>query len=129
MSIGIGEERDFNKILELSLATLPSDEKILIPLYEAYRAAGDALMGIMNMPRISKEPAGIIEDEIERMNNLACAVAVKLEHLASIDSSWREMYLEQMLSHVFFIGGGAAGALEVVAKASVLPVTKRKIPH
>jgi hypothetical protein len=129
MSAQIVGGRDFAALLEHELAILPSDEKTLIPLYEAYRAASAALMGILNMPRTSKDPAGIIEDEIQRMDDHACAIAVKLSHLSSIDSYWREMYLEQMLSHCFFTGGGYPDALEVIAKATALPVTERKIAY
>jgi hypothetical protein len=122
-------EVDFSTILEHSLATLPSDESVLIPLYEAYRASGEALMAVLNKPRTNGAAAEVLEDDIERANSYACAIAVKLSHLSSVTEFWRETYLEVMLSHVFFTGGDASDVLGVLAKATALPVTEPRTAH
>src|SRR5436190_2172999 len=98
-------ETDFSTILENSLATLPADEAVLIPLYDAYRLAAEVLMGIFNQPRAQTEALeAILEGEIERMNDHACAVAVKLSHLRSVSSCCRDSYVQTMVSHAFFTG-------------------------
>jgi hypothetical protein len=117
---------DFNTILGQSLATLPSDASILIPLYEAYRAAHDAMLGVLNMPRTNGAGADILEDEIDLMSSRACAVAVKLSGLTTVDGFWRDLYIETMMSHVFFIGDDP---LQALAKASAVPVDEQETAH
>lgn len=120
---------DFNTVLERSLATLPANERVLIPLYEAYRLSSKALLGVLNQPRTPDDAVRVLEDEMDRLNDLACAVAIKLSHLPSIDEYSRESYLETMVSHVFYSGGNAADALEAMVKAGALPTTKNKHAH
>lgn len=117
---------DFSTILENSLASLPADAAVLIPLYEAYRAAHDVMLGVLNMPRTNGRGADILEDEIDLMSSRACAVAVKLSGLSSVDGFWQDLYLETMMSHVFFIGGDP---LEALAKASAVRVAKQETAH
>jgi hypothetical protein len=118
------EEVNFETTLKRYLSSLPTDESVLIPLYEAYRAASAAMLGILNRPRVTRAAVEVIESEIERMDDRASAVAAKLSQLTSIADFWRESYLEVMLSHVFFSGAGNAS--EVLAKASALPVIERE---
>jgi hypothetical protein len=68
---------------------------VLIPLYEAYRAAYEALISVHNQPRVQGLAADIIESESVRVIDFACGVAVKLSQLASIKDRWREPYIKQ----------------------------------
>jgi hypothetical protein len=113
---------DFNVFLEKYLATLPSDETVLIPLYEGYRASSEALLAVLNKPKTQGLAAALIQDEIQRADDHACAIAVKLSQLTSV--YWSELYLETMLSHNFYVGGGSREALEVIAKFSALRITE-----
>lgn len=106
---------------------LPADEAVLIPLYEAYRAADKAMQGIFNMPRCGNRAGDMIEEEQERARGYRNAIALKLSQLTSIKEFWTELYLETMLSHCFECGGGASEAAEVIAKFSTLS-GQRKAP-
>ena len=106
------------------LEQLPDDEALLIPLYEAYRAISKALTGVINMPRVNAAAAGMIETESERADDYACAIAEKLSRLTEVNYYWRPMYIEMMLSHVFFIDDDANLALSVLGAAMALPVVR-----
>ncbi len=110
--------------LEKALAELPADEAVLIPLYEGYRAIDEALTGVRNKPRCQTPASGLIEDEQERARNYTNAIIVKLSQLTSIKSFWTELYLDTMLSHNFYTGGGATEALEVIAAFNALRVVE-----
>jgi len=101
---------------------LPIDEAVLIPLYEAYRAANDTLLAVNKQPHVQGLAAEIIASESERAADFACAVALKLSQLSSIEGRWRERFIETMLSHAFFVGGNATVALSAQTAASDLPV-------
>ena len=101
---------------------LPLDEAVLIPLYEAYRAANDMLLAVNKQPHVQGLAAKIIASESERAVDFACAVALKLRQLSSIECRWRDRFIETMLSHAFFVGGNAADALNAQTTASDLPV-------
>jgi hypothetical protein len=103
------------------LDELPPDEEVLIPLYEAYRAMDQALQFIYNRPR-SAGAHDLITSEQDRAHDRAEAIAVKLSQLTSIGSFWTEIYQETMVSHCYYTGGDGADALQVLAKASALPV-------
>jgi len=100
---------------------LPSDEAVLIPLYEAYRAAHDTLTSLSKQKQIQGMAVDIIASESSRMSDFACAVATRLSQLPSIRESWRERFLESLVSHVFFVGGSASDALRVQAVARGIP--------
>ena len=115
----------FNIFLEQYLATLPSDASALIPLYEAYRASAEALHAVLDKPRTRGLATNLIEDEIERANDHACAIAVKLSQLTSVTELWSGPYLETMLSHNFFIGDDSSESLTaVIAKAKALRISE-----
>ena len=101
---------------------LPIDEAVLIPLYEAYRAANDTLLAVSKQPHVQGIAADIIAGESERLADFACAVAAKLSQLTSIEARWRERFIETALSHAFFIGGDAMEALSAQTAASNVPV-------
>jgi hypothetical protein len=108
---------------EAVIADLPAaGEDELIVLYKAYRIASEALNGIFNRPRTAGLAADIIEDEIERCDRLACAIAERLGQLDSVSNYKRPDYIETMTSHVFYCGGNADEAMEVIAKAMATPV-------
>jgi hypothetical protein len=120
---------DFNAFLDKTLPQLPADAAVLIPLYEAYRAAGAAMMSVFNKPRAGDDASEFIWGDIEKMNDSACAVAVKLSQLTSVSDHWRDSYLETMLSHNFFVGDDSSAALEVIAKFNALRVTETPTSH
>ena len=101
---------------------LPLDEAVLIPLYEAYRAANDMLLAVNKQPHLQGLAAEIIASESERAADFACAVAFKLRQLSSIEDRWRERFIETMLSHAFFVGSTATEALRAQTAASDLPI-------
>lgn len=103
------------------LEELPPDKEVLIPLYEAYHAMDRALQSIYNKPR-SAGAHGPISDEQGRARDRAQTIAVKLSQLTSIRSFWTEIYQETMVSHCYYTGFDGADALQVLAKANVLPV-------
>jgi hypothetical protein len=98
---------------------LPADEAVLIPLYDACRAARGALMGVANQPR-SKAAAGIIDDEWERMGILCEVIGKRLAEVTSVEEFWRNMYVETRVSHVYFCGGVSSDALNVLVHANAL---------
>jgi hypothetical protein len=101
---------------------LPIDEAVLIPLYEAYRAANDTLVAVSKQPHVQGLAADIIASESERVADFACAVAVNLSQLSSIKDRWRQRFIETMVSHAFFVGGHAREVLSAQTAASALPV-------
>jgi hypothetical protein len=101
---------------------LPADEAVLIPLYEAYRAANDTFFSLSREEHIRGMAADIIASESRRMSDFACAVAARLSQLSSIQDYWHQRFLDTLISHVFFIGGSASDALRVQAAAKALPV-------
>jgi len=115
-------QTDFSVRMASFVNGLPPDESVLIPLYEAYRAGYEALIGVHNQPRVQGLAAQIIESESLRVIDFACAVAVKLSQLASIADRWREPYIETMVSHVFFVGGNAGDAQNALTAAGALAV-------
>ena len=115
---------DFNAFLEKDLTMLPADAAALIPLYEAYRASEVALRAVLNEPRTQRLAADLIEDEIMRADDHACAIAVKLSQLTSVPEFWSGPYLETMLSHNFFVGDDSSEALEIIAKFNALRITE-----
>lgn len=116
-----GSEGLATRILPL-LDQLPDDEAVLIPLYEAYRAISEALTGEINKPRVNQTAAEMIETESERADDYACAIAEKLSRLTEVKRFWLPLYIETMLSHVFFIGDDENLALSVLAAAMALPI-------
>jgi hypothetical protein len=106
----------------IAVQQLPADEAVLIPLYEAYRAANEALISIYNKPRVKDEACHLIGEECERISSLACAVADKLSQIKTVKSFWREMYAETLLSHVFFTGGGMKEVIKIAAAANAVKV-------
>jgi hypothetical protein len=115
-------QTDFSVRMASFVNGLPTEESVLIPLYEAYRAAYAALISVHNQPRVQGLAADIIESESVRVIDFACVVAVKLSQLASITDRWREPYIETMVSHVFFVGGNARDAQNALMAARALPV-------
>src|SRR5271165_5477962 len=113
---------DFRLRMASFIEGLPLDEAVLIPLYEAYRAANDTLCAVNKQPHVQGLAADIIASESERVADFACAVAVKLSQLSSIKDSWRERFIETAMSHVFFVGGNAREALSARTAADALPV-------
>ena len=105
--------------------SLPADEAVLIPLYRAYRAASEALVGVHNQPCFANELAlQMIDEEHERACDHACAVAEKLRGLTSLERSQRESYIEVMLSHLFFTGGDESDVLRTLAAAMALRIVE-----
>jgi hypothetical protein len=115
-------QTDFSLRMASFVGGLPADEAVLIPLYEAYRAANDTLISVHKQPHVQGVAADIIASESERVADFACAVAAKLSQLSSIKDCWRERFIETVVSHVFFVGGNASDALRVQTAASALPV-------
>lgn len=115
----------FDVFLKTQLAALPADEAVLLPLYAAYRGAAEALQAEFNKPRTTGLAADRLEDEIDRANDYACAIAVKLSRLKSVTKRWRGLYLETMVSHSFFIGGDATTAETAIEMAAALPVREK----
>jgi hypothetical protein len=103
---------------------LPDDEAALIPLYEACRAANEALLAVYNKQHVEGDAANYIGGEYARMSDRACAVAGKLLRLKAIKQAWRDKYIEVLLSHVFFTGGSPDLALKTLNAVLALPVTK-----
>src|SRR5271154_4078600 len=108
---------DFTVRMASFVDGLPIDEAVLIPLYEAYRAANDTLLAVNKQPHVQGLAAEIIASESERAADFACAVALKLGQLSSIGDRWRERFIDTMLSHAFFVGGNAADALRAQTAA------------
>jgi hypothetical protein len=115
-------QSDFSVRMASFVDGLPVDESVLIPLYEAYRAANDTLLAVNKQPHVQGLAAEIIASESERATDFACAVALKLRQLSSIKDRWRERFIETMLSHAFFVGSNATEALREQTAASDLPV-------
>ena len=101
---------------------LPADEAVLIPLYEAYRAANDTLVALSKQEHIQGMAADIIASEGQRMSDFACAVAARLSQLSSIKDKWHQRFLDNLVSHVFFVGGSACDALRVQTAARAFPI-------
>ena len=101
---------------------LPADEAVLIPLYEAYRAANDMLVSLSKQDHIQGIAADIIASEGRRMSDFACAVAARLSQLSSIKDNWHQRFLDNLVSHVFFVGGSATDALRIQTAAKALRV-------
>ena len=117
----------YDKRMKPFIDGLPSDEAVLIPLYDAYRAASEALLGILNQPRVEIwGAADLIDAEIERADGCACAVATKLSRLKSIKGSQRQNFIETMLSHRLHCGFDESEVLEILAAALALPITEEK---
>jgi hypothetical protein len=102
--------------------SLPADEAVLIPLYEAYRAANDTLVGMGKQPHVQGLAADIIASESERAADFAKVIAVKLSQLSTIKESWRERFVDAAVSHVFFVGGDGVDALSIQKATRALPV-------
>ena len=102
--------------------SLPVDEAVLIPLYDAYRAANDTFASMRKQHHVQGLAADIIASESERAADFAKAVAVKLSQLSSIKESWRERFVDAAVSHVFFVGGDGVDALSIQTAARALPV-------
>jgi len=97
-----------------------TDEEVLIPLYDAFRAMDRALQSVQNMPRsagahgpIRRTGASTVPRGSHRRQTLPADVDREL-----LDRD----YQETMVSHCFYSGGDAADALQVLAKAHALPV-------
>jgi hypothetical protein len=101
---------------------LPHDEAILIPLYQTFRAISDAGQLFYNMPRTSDDAADLIEEEIQRADSLACAIAERLRALPSVKSFWQELLAEVLISHDFFTGANMNDVLNTAAYVSALPI-------
>lgn len=106
------------------LDNLPADEAVLIPLYEAYRRTGEALLGVLNKPR-SLAADHLIDMEIDRTHDAMTIIASKLEKLPKINWYWREMYVETMSAYAFSIGENSNQVLNVMAKAAAVPVARQ----
>jgi hypothetical protein len=116
------ELTEFNLRMASFIEGLPPDETVLIPLYEAYRAANEAIVSVGKQPDVRGVAAEIIASEGRRAADFASAVAAKLSQLSVVEDSWRERFIETMVSHVFFVGGSAGDVVRVRAAASALPV-------
>jgi len=101
---------------------LPADEAVLIPLYEAYRAANDTLVSMGNQPHVQGLAADIIASESERAADFAKVIAGRLSQLSTIMENWRERFVDAAVSHVFFVGGDGVDALSTQKAARALPV-------
>lgn len=110
-------------------ASLPADETILIPLYEAFRASSEALVGILNQPRFrNTEAEDRLDEEIERADDRACAIAEKLSQLSHIISEeWRSAYVETIVSHALFCGANIDEILKSLTAARSVPVRAVKL--
>jgi hypothetical protein len=115
-------QADFRFRMASFIEGLPADEAVLIPLYEAYRAANDTFFSLSKEEHIQGMAADIIASESRRMSDFACAVAARLSKLSSIRDHWHQRFLDTLISHVFFVGGNASDALRVQAAARALPV-------
>jgi hypothetical protein len=115
-------QADFRFRMASFIEGLPADEAVLIPLYEAYRAANDTFFSLSKEEHIQGMAADIIASESQRMSDFACAVAARLSQLSSIKDYWHQRFLDTIVSHVFFVGGSAGDALRVQAAARTLPV-------
>jgi hypothetical protein len=115
-------QADFRVRMASFIEGLPADEAVLIPLYEAYRAANETFFSLSKQEHIQGMAADIIASESRRMSDFACAVAARLSRLSSIKDRWHQRFLDTLVSHVFFVGGSASDALRVQAAARSLPV-------
>ena len=104
------------------IAGLPDDELLLIDLYDAYRIAGDAMVGIYNRPRVDELGNGLLDEEIDRANDRACAVAEKLKHLSFVSDRWRDEYVRTMMSHAIFCGANIDDMLSYLTAARRVPI-------
>jgi hypothetical protein len=99
---------DFRVRMASFIDGLPADEAVLIPLYEAYRAANDTLVALSKQEHIQGMAADIIASEGQRMSDFACAVAARLSQLSSIKDKWHQRFLDNLVSHVFSSAGALA---------------------
>ena len=113
----------------VGIASLPADEAVLIPLYEAYRAISESLTAVMNKPRCGDDAANLLQEEQDRVDAMLCSIASKLTGITSVKWFWREMYAKTLLSHAFFSGGNMNDVLQVAAEANALPVVKDDTKH
>lgn len=118
---------DFPKVRS---GVLPSEVEVLVPLYEATRAAIEAVQGVFNKPRTYGLASSLIEDELDRLYGVETAIREKLLQASSVQSKvWLDLYLEALLSSNFLNGGDANDALAVIAKANALPIVGAKDKH
>jgi hypothetical protein len=111
------------------IRNLPSREDILIPLYAANRMALEAMQGILNQPRVGNDASAAIQERMDTLDNEMNAIVAKLGRLSSVDSFWRDTYIETMVSHAFFVGKEGNGAMQALAKANAVEVVKNKTTH
>lgn len=112
-----------------AIKEVSSSEDVLIPLYAANRAAYEAMQGIINQPRVGSAANSAIEARLEMLEAEMTAIVARLGRLSSIDSFWRDTYIETMVSHAFLLGKEANGAMQVLAKANAVEVVKNKTTH
>jgi hypothetical protein len=118
----------FKDKLPRLMAALPDSPEALICLYDAYRAAVDALVGIANQPRVERcEAAGnAIDDEVERISDLYCAVFEKLSRIRSINETDKPSYIQVMVGHALICGEGPREIAFALASASAVQVVTRE---
>ena len=122
---GKAKRAPFEERMAPFIVGLPDDSDALIDLYEAYRAAYDALVGIYNRPRVVAGPAeGLIQEEIEVANDRACAVAEKLKQVPFINDLCSDIYVQIMMRHAVFCGANIDEMLSYLAAARAVPVKR-----
>jgi hypothetical protein len=117
------------KAATAAIRNLPSREDVLIPLYAANRMALEAMQGIINQPRVGNDASAAIQERMDTLDDEMNAIVAKLGRLSSVDSFWRDTYIETMVSHAFFVGKEVNGAMQALAKANAVLVVKNKTTH
>lgn len=107
------------------VSKLPDDPGVLVPLYDAFRAAIDGLVSVLNEPRVSQwcedqTAMTLIEAEVEKLQEAASAVIGRLKEITYLNGCDPNEYLRVLTSDAFFCGDGAEGTLAAIAKTNAL---------
>lgn len=117
------------KAANAAIRDLASSEAVLIPLYLANRMAYESMQGVLNQPRVGQAAMVAIQERMEFLDAEMAAIVARLGRLSTVDSYWRDTYIETMVSHAFFVGKEANGAMQALAKANAVEVVRDKTTH